>query len=159
MHILIAAIGKIKEPYLRDGILEYQKRLSGFCQLRILEYSEERIRDSSVLSDVRSASQREGQALLKSFGPSDLVIALDPRGKQVSSDQLATLLKQWDIHGPNHIGILIGGPHGLSDEVRSRSDMLLSLSAMTFPHQVIRLLILEQVYRAFTIMKGLPYHR
>lgn len=159
MQIDLVVIGKIKEPYLRDGIAEYLKRLSGFCHLRVIEHNEERIRESSSLSEVRIACEQEGKLLLKSVESADLLIALDPAGKQVSSEIFASFVKKWEIDGPHHIAFLIGGPHGHSDEVRSQADMLLSLSVMTFPHQLVRLILLEQIYRAFTITKGLPYHR
>ncbi len=159
MQIDLCVIGKVKEPYLRDGIAEYLKRLSGFCTLKIVEYSEERIKESPSTHEIDRACQQEGKHLLKAAGQADYRIALDPRGVQISSDKLGDLFRRWEIEGPHHIAIIIGGPHGLSDEVRARSDQLLSLSSMTFPHQLVRLILLEQVYRVFTIIRGLPYHR
>lgn len=159
MQIDLIAIGKVKEGYLREGITEYLKRLSGICQVRISEFPEERMKDSPGSSDISLACLQEGRSLLRAAGQSGLVIALDPTGKQMTSEVLASLFKRWEIDGPHHIGFVIGGPHGLSDEVRSHADLLLSLSPMTFPHQLVRLIILEQIYRAFTINRGLPYHR
>lgn len=159
MQIDLICIGKIKEPYLREGIAEYLTRLTGMVQIRITEFPEERVRTLESLSDIANASRQEGIQLLKAGGEGRLLIALDQAGKRVTSDELAAFMKRWEIDGPHQIAILIGGPHGFSEEVRKKADILISLSAMTFPHQMVRLIILEQIYRAFTIIKGLPYHR
>ena len=159
MQIDLVCIGKIKEPYLRDGIAEYVKRLTGLCQIRITEYHEERLKDSASTSEIEMACIQEGNQLLKNSDSAGLIIALDPKGKKISSVELAGYIKKWEIDGPHQCMVLIGGPHGLSNEVRNKSDILLSLSDMTFPHQMVRLIILEQIYRAYTINKGLPYHR
>jgi len=159
MQIEICAIGKVKEPYLRDGIAEYLKRLSGFCTLKIVEFSEERIREGAGIHEISSACRQEGKNLLKAAGQAGYLVALDPGGVSMSSEDLADLVRRWEIDGPHHVAVLIGGPHGLSDEVRGQADLLLSLSSMTFPHQMVRLILLEQIYRAYTINKGLPYHR
>ncbi|MDD1729383.1 MAG: 23S rRNA (pseudouridine(1915)-N(3))-methyltransferase RlmH [Methanospirillum sp.] len=159
MQIDLYVIGKVKEPYLRDGIAEYLKRLSGFCTLKIVEFSEERIKESPSAHEIARACQQEGKNLLKAAGQAEYLIALDPRGVQISSERFADQFRRWEIEGPHRIAIIIGGPHGLSDEVRDRSDQLLSLSSMIFPHQLVRLILLEQVYRVFTIIRGLPYHR
>ncbi|HWQ65314.1 MAG TPA: 23S rRNA (pseudouridine(1915)-N(3))-methyltransferase RlmH [Methanospirillum sp.] len=159
MQIHLIAVGKIKEPFLRDGIEEYLRRLSGFVTIRITDFSEERAREGASAHEILTACKVEGDHLLSASGKSDLIIALDPVGKQMGSEELAKLIRGWEIDGPHKISILIGGPHGLSGEVRGRSDLLLSLSPMTFPHQMVRLLILEQLYRAYTINRGIPYHR
>jgi 23S rRNA (pseudouridine1915-N3)-methyltransferase len=157
IHLIV--IGKVKELYLRDGIEEFLKRLSGFCTVRITEFSEERVRDNKNTAESLYACQQEGKNLLKCAGCARLLISLDPHGIQMNSEAFAELLKKYEIEGSNQIAFLIGGPHGLSDEVRLHSDHLISLSQMTFPHQLVRLILLEQIYRAFTINKGLPYHR
>lgn len=159
MQLHLVAIGKVKEPFLRDGISEYLKRLSGFCSVRVTEFPEERLKEHAGASDIATACHNEGKNLLRSAEAAELIIALDPAGRGMTSEELAGLMKVWEIGGPHHIAILIGGPHGLSPEVRSRAGILLSLSLMTFPHQMVRLILLEQVYRACTINKGLPYHR
>ncbi|MFH0966130.1 MAG: 23S rRNA (pseudouridine(1915)-N(3))-methyltransferase RlmH [Methanobacteriota archaeon] len=159
MQIHLVAIGKVKELYLRDGIDEYLRRLSGFCSLKVTEYPESRMKDNPSLSEITTACQQEGVKLLKAVDSSGLLIALDPRGFSLSSEDFAKKLQKWEIEGPHKIAILIGGPHGLSDEVRNRADLLISLSSMTFPHQLVRLILLEQIYRVYTINKGLPYHR
>jgi 23S rRNA (pseudouridine1915-N3)-methyltransferase len=159
MQIDLVTIGKIKDPYLRDGIAEYRKRVSGFCQLTVVEHAEERVKEGANATDIRLACMKEGKLLLKSSEGAGMMIALDPAGKHLSSENFAAQVKSWEINGPHHIAILIGGPHGLSDEVRTQTSLLLSLSMMTFPHQLVRLILLEQIYRAYTIVKGLPYHR
>jgi len=159
MQIDLCVIGRVKEPYLRDGITEYLKRLSGFCVVKVTEFSEERIKENASIQEILLACQQEGKNLLKATGQAGFLISLDPRGISMSSEGLAGLVKKWEIDGPHHVAVLIGGPHGLSDEVRGRSNLLLSLSSMTFPHQMVRLILLEQVYRAYTINRGLPYHR
>ncbi len=159
MQIHVAAIGRIKEPYLRDGIAEYLKRLSSVCTMHITEIPEEPVRAHASTGAIDEACSREGISLLKVADSSGLRISLDPMGKMVSSEAFAAMMKKWEIHGPHQITFLIGGPHGLSAEVRSRSDLLLSLSQMTFPHQVARFILMEQIYRAFAINRGLPYHR
>ena len=159
VQIHLITIGKVKEPYLRDGIAEYMKRLSGFCTIRITEFSEERIKEHAGSSEISEACIQEGKNLLRSAETSGLIIALDPAGGPLKSEDFADLINKWEIGGPHSVAFLIGGPHGLSREVRERADLRLSLSSMTFPHQMVRLIILEQIYRAYTINKGLPYHR
>ena len=159
MKIHLVGIGKVKEPYLRDGINEYLRRLSGFCSLQITEYPEYRMKDNPSLSDISSGCQQEGKWLLKAAEPAGLIIALDPKGRSFSSEDLANKFKEWEIEGLHQIAIIIGGPHGLSDVIRNRADFLISLSKMTFPHQLVRLILLEQIYRAYTINRGMPYHR
>ncbi|HWQ64268.1 MAG TPA: 23S rRNA (pseudouridine(1915)-N(3))-methyltransferase RlmH [Methanospirillum sp.] len=159
MQIDICAIGKVKEPYLRDGITEYLKRLSGFCTVKIVEFSEERVKENASVHEIESACQQEGKNLLKAAGQSGYLIAMDPAGISLSSEGFAGLVRRWEIDGPHHIAVLIGGPHGLSDEVRDQAGLLLSLSLMTFTHQMARFILLEQIYRAYTINRGLPYHR
>lgn len=159
MQIDICAIGKVKESYLRDGITEYLKRLSGFCTVKIVEFSEERVKENASTLEIKSACQQEGKNLLRASGSAGYLIAMDPAGTCFSSEGLADFVRRWEIDGPHHIAILIGGPHGLSDEVRKQAGLILSLSLMTFPHQMTRFILLEQIYRAYTINRGLPYHR
>lgn len=159
MQIHLVVVGKVKEPYLRDGIAEYLRRLSGFCSFQCTEFSECRLKENPGLSDIIIACQQEGYQLQKASEGAGLRIGLDPKGLSFTSEELAKRMKRWEIEGPHQIAILIGGPHGLSDEIRNRADLLVSLSPMTFPHQLARLILLEQIYRAFTINKGLPYHR
>lgn len=159
MQIKIAVIGKIKEKYLRDAIEEYRKRISGFCTLEISEHPEVQPAGNDTRGPGGIGVEKEGVFLLSAACEPCFVFALDPAGIQMESKSFAEQLHRFELEGPYRIVFLIGGPNGLSDSVRSRADMLLSLSKMTFPHQVARLILLEQIYRSFTINRGLPYHR
>lgn len=158
VRIRIRVIGKIKEPYTRDALSDYSRRMSAFCPFECTEYGESPVSDDHR-SSIELAIRFEGEKLLGGVSNEDYVIALDRAGKQLSSEAFADLIGKCEVNGPYQIVFMIGGPHGLSDACKKRADCLLSLSQMTFPHQVARLLLYEQVYRAYTILKGLPYHR
>lgn len=158
VRVQIRAIGKIKEPYLRGAIAEYNARIGGFCQLEISETPEVMVADTQSASVLKSI-QSEGEKLIHSIPSDAFVISLDPHGKQFSSEAFAETIHRCEINGPYLIIFLIGGPHGLSEQCKKRADILLSFSTMTFPHQLVRVILLEQLYRAFTIVRGLPYHR
>ncbi len=156
MQIRIAAIGKIKEPYLRDGIAEFTKRLSPFCTLELREFPEVQL---PAKKDINTVIEKEGGLLLSAVSDCGFVTALDPHGKNLSSTQLSKKIATFEIEGPYLIGFIIGGSYGLSDEIKQQVDLLLSFSSMTFTHQMTRLLLVEQIYRSFTIIRGIPYHR
>lgn len=158
VRIKIRAIGKIKEPYIRDAITDYSKRINSFSQVECTEFLESPISDDHDASRIR-AIQSEGEKLCSGIGQADCVVVLDRGGKEISSEAFAAMIGKCEVSGPYQIVFLIGGPHGLSDECKKRADDILSLSAMTFPHQVARLILYEQVYRAFSILRRLPYHR
>lgn len=158
VRIQIRAIGKMKEPYLREALAEYYARIGGFCQLDIVETPEAMVSDSHPASVLKSI-QSEGEKLIQTIPPDSFVISLDPRGKQFSSEGFANIIHGCEINGPYNVVFLIGGPHGLSEQCKKRADILLSFSPMTFPHQLVRVILFEQLYRAFTIVRGLPYHR
>lgn len=158
VRIKIRAIGKIKEPFIRDAIADYAKRMSSYCQLECTEYPEAPVPDTHS-SSIEKACVSEGEKLCSGIESQDFVIVLDRVGRSVSSEGFAEIIKRCEVEGPYQMVFLIGGPHGLSEMCRKRSDIILSLSAMTFPHQVVRLMLYEQMYRAFTIIRGLPYHR
>lgn len=159
MQIQVIAIGKIKESYLRDGITEYRKRLHNYCTIELKEHTEYRVEHIHSYEEIEEAVRSEGTILLKSVPSSSFLIALDPKGRELTSDSFASLIRTWEIEGPYSISFLIGGPHGLSEEVRNKAGMMISLSKMTFPHQMARMILFEQIYRAFTIIRGIPYHR
>lgn len=159
MQIHLVCIGKVKEPYLRDGIAEYLRRLPPFCTVRVSEYPEQRVRENPGEGEVTRASSAEGEILLRAAGTAGIIVAMDPAGTLMNSGDLAGLIRGWEMEGAGRVTFLIGGPYGLSDEVRSRATILLSLSRLTFTHQMARLILLEQLYRSFTIVRGLPYHR
>lgn len=156
MHIRIIAIGKLKDPWMKEGTGDLLSRLRPYTRLTITEFSEEKF---SSEGEKRRAIEREGALLLAASKNPALLIALDPAGRKMPSEAFADLIREREIAGTGDLVFLIGGPDGLSDEVRERSDLLLSLSEMTFPHTFARLLLLEQIYRAFRIIRGEPYHR
>ncbi len=152
MKINVIAIGKIKEKYFVDALLEYQKRLSKYADFKIVELS-----DAPPQKSVEEQKQIESHALLsKAKG---YVIAMDLRGKELSSEQLAEHIDKLCVEGVSEISFLIGGSHGHSDALRAKANMLLSFGKATFPHQLFRVMLSEQIYRALTINAGTPYHK
>lgn len=158
MKITIAAIGKIKEKYLTAGIQEFLKRLTPYCKLEIIELAEERMPDNPSPAEKMQALTREGERLLKAVRAGSYLIVLDVAGQALSSEQLAAKFDTLALGGQSDITFVIGGAFGLSNEVVSAAKEKLSFSKMTFTHQMIRLLLVEQVYRAFKISRGEPYH-
>lgn len=159
MQVEIRAVGRIREDYLKAGIDEYQRRLQPYTRLWIREVREEPIPDDRSPALCRQVQEREGALLLKGIPDRTVVIALDPEGETWTSIELAKRLGSWEVAGYKGVIFLIGGPIGLHDTVRARSDHRLSLSRMTFPHQLVRLIIAEQLYRAYRITRGDPYHK
>ncbi len=159
MKITLLTVGKIKESYLEAGIREYVKRLSRYCKLEILEVTDEKTPDGASENLERQIREKEGKRLLNLIKPDAYVITLEIQGKQLSSPELARKLARLGVEGVSHIMLVIGGSLGLSDEVIKRADFHLSFSAMTFPHQLMRLIALEQLYRCYRIINGEPYHK
>ena len=159
MKITLLTVGKIKESYLEAGIREYVKRLSRYCKLEILEVADEKTPDGASENLERQIREMEGKRLLNLIKPDAYVITLEIQGKQLSSPELARKLARLGVEGVSHIMLVIGGSLGLSDEVIKRADFHLSFSAMTFPHQLMRLIALEQLYRCYRIINGEPYHK
>jgi 23S rRNA (pseudouridine1915-N3)-methyltransferase len=159
MNIDIAAVGKIKEKYLAEGIMEYSKRLGRYCSLRILVVEDEKTPETMSDREKEEVKRKEGERLLSRIPDQALVIALAIDGKQLSSEELSEKISDLMVKGTSHIVFVIGGSLGLSEEVLARSQMKLSFSRMTFPHQLMRLILLEQIYRAFRIIKNEPYHK
>ena len=159
MKITLLTVGKIKEKYLEAGIREYVKRLSRYCKLEILEVADEKTPDGASENLERQIREKEGKRLLNLIKPDAYVITLEIQGKQLSSPELARKLARLGVEGVSHIMLVIGGSLGLSDEVIKRADFHLSFSAMTFPHQLMRLIALEQLYRCYRIINGEPYHK
>ncbi|SDZ65465.1 23S rRNA (pseudouridine1915-N3)-methyltransferase [Evansella caseinilytica] len=159
MNISIIAVGKIKEKYLKQGIEEYIKRLSSYATVQIIEVPDEKAPEN--LSDVEAEQikEKEGEKILNKISTDTYVIALAIEGKMKSSEKLADTIDQLATYGKSKIAFIIGGSLGLSDTVLKRADEKLSFSPMTFPHQLMRLILLEQVYRAFRINRGEPYHK
>ncbi len=159
MHrIRIIAVGKIKEKYLAEGIREFGKRLGPFCRLEILEIDEERMPDEPSQAEKEKVLIAEGERLLKKVPESSYLIVLDVAGKNISSEELAKKITELGTAGQGDITFLIGGAFGLSPAVVAAARERLSFSRMTFTHQMIRLLLVEQIYRAFKIARGEKYH-
>jgi 23S rRNA (pseudouridine1915-N3)-methyltransferase len=159
MQIHVIAMGRVKESYLSEGIAEYEKRLRPYAKIRIVEIADERRPARISPAQTAQLLKKEGARVLESIPPEGYTIALDISGNQMSSEGLARLLHDQEIGGKGRVTFVIGGDLGLSADVLARCDERLSLSPMTFTHQMVRLILLEQVYRAFRIMRGEPYHK
>lgn len=159
MKITVVTVGKIKEKFYRDAIAEYQKRLSRYCTLEIIELQDEKTPDGASEALEQQIKDKEGMRILQNIREDAYVIALVIQGKQRSSEQLASHLEQLTVQGKSHICFVIGGSLGLSEAVQKRADEHLSFSPMTFPHQLMRVILLEQIYRSFRIIKREPYHK
>lgn len=159
MNISIIAVGKLKEKYLKQGIDEYIKRLSAYAKVEIIEVADEKAPEQLSDAEMMQIKQKEGERILAKIAQDTYVIALAIEGKMWSSEQLASELDKLATYGKSKIAFVIGGSLGLSDEVLKRADEKLSFSKMTFPHQLMRLILLEQVYRSFRINRGEPYHK
>ena len=159
MKISILTVGKIKEKYLRDAIAEYSKRLGRYCKLEIIEVSDEKTPDNAGETVEEAIRKKEGERLLKYIRDDAFVITLEITGEQLTSEKFAKKINTLGIRGVSHIQFVIGGSIGLGKEVLARSDYALSFSKMTFPHQLMRVILLEQIYRSYRIINGEPYHK
>lgn len=159
MKITILTVGKIKEKYLKDAIAEYSKRLNRYCRLEIIEVADERTPDAASAAMEDSIRQKEGERLLKFIRDDAYVITLEIGGTMLDSVSFARKIEQLGIGGKSHLIFVIGGSIGLGSEVLKRSDYSLSFSPMTFPHQLMRVILLEQIYRGYRIIEGAPYHK
>jgi len=159
LNITLITVGKIKEKYLREAIAEYKKRLSRYCKLDIIELQDEKTPDNASAKDEEIIKNKEGQLILKYIKDNMHVVALDLKGKMLSSEELSGFIKDLGVKGESNIAFLIGGSLGLSESVLNRANYRLCFSKMTFPHQLFRVMLLEQIYRGFRIMKGEPYHK
>ncbi|MED4136794.1 23S rRNA (pseudouridine(1915)-N(3))-methyltransferase RlmH [Priestia megaterium] len=159
MNISIITIGKLKEKYLKQGIEEYLKRLSSYAKVEIIELADEKAPENLSESEMEQVKQKEGERILAKVSDDTHVIALAINGKQKSSEELAKEIDSLATYGKSKIAFVIGGSLGLSSEVMKRSNAALSFSKMTFPHQLMRLVLVEQIYRAFRIIRNEPYHK
>ena len=159
MKISILCVGKVKEKFYREAIDEFTKRLSRYCKLEIIEVSDEKTEEQSSETEIRLVKEQEGERLLKNLIEDAYVIALCIDGKQLDSEELSEKMEKLGIQGVSHICFIIGGSLGLSDAVVKRADFKLSFSKMTFPHQLMRVILLEQIYRGYRIMNHEPYHK
>lgn len=159
MNITLISVGKIKEKYLKLGIDEFSKRLTRYCKLSMIEVPDEKTPDNASLKEMELIKEKEGKQILAKIKDSMYVIALDLQGDMKTSEQFAHELSQLALRGNSNVAFLIGGSLGLSDEVKKRADAKLCFSKMTFPHQLFKLILLEQVYRAYRINNNEPYHK
>ncbi|PMC35517.1 23S rRNA (pseudouridine(1915)-N(3))-methyltransferase RlmH [Bacillus sp. UMB0899] len=159
MNISIITIGKLKEKYLKQGIDEYLKRLSSYAKMEVIELPDEKAPENLSEIEMEQVKEKEGERILSKISDDTYVIALAIEGKMKSSEQLAKDLDQLATYGKSKVAFVIGGSLGLSSAVMKRANDSLSFSKMTFPHQLMRLILLEQVYRAFRINRGEPYHK
>jgi 23S rRNA (pseudouridine1915-N3)-methyltransferase len=159
VNITILTVGKLKEKYFIQGIAEYAKRLGPYAKVTIIEVPDEKAPENLSAAEVEQVKQAEGERLLKKLPTNAYVIALAINGKQMPSEEFAEKIRELATYGHSDIAFIIGGSNGLSDEVLRHADFQLSFSKFTFPHQLMRLILIEQIYRAFKIMRGEPYHK
>ena len=159
MKIRIIAIGKIKEEYLKNGINEYIKRLTPYSQIEIIEVNDEPVKDNPNDAAIKKIIDTEGRKVLKILKNNEYVINLDLNKKEYSSEEFASYIEEKFVLGNSLITFVIGGSYGLSDELKARANDSISLSKMTFLHQMTRLILLEQIYRAFKINRNETYHK
>ena len=159
MKIKIVTVGKLKEKYLKDGIAEYTKRLSRFCKLEILELVDEKTPDKASDLENQQILEKEGSRILAKIAEREFVIALAIEGKQFPSEEFSSILSDITVRGFSDITFVIGGSLGLSSAVKKRAARLMSFGKLTLPHQLMRLVLVEQIYRAFMIQQGSPYHK
>lgn len=158
LNVNIICIGNLKEKFFTDALSEYKKRLSRYCKFEVVELPEEKIADNVTQSQIDKTLKKEGEKILAKISKSDYVVAMCIEGKQLSSEELARKIE--DISFSNStVNFVIGGSWGLSDDVKNRADMRLSVSKMTFPHQLFRVMLSEQIYRAFSINANAKYHK
>ena len=157
--ITVLCVGKLKEAYFRDACAEYVKRLGGFAKVQIVELDEERLPDAPSAAQIEAALAAEGKRMMEKIPRGAAVVALCIEGREQSSEALAATLSRWAVEGISHVVFVIGSSFGLSPEVKAAAKLKLSMSPMTFPHQLARVMLLEQVYRACQIEAGGKYHK
>ena len=159
MKIRVICIGKLKERFYTDAVAEFKKRLSRFCDTEIVELPDEKVADDPSPAEIERVKGIECRRMAERLAAGEYVVALDPRGKELTSEGLADTLSRIMLDGGSRIAFLIGGSHGLTDELRKRADLVLSFSKLTFSHQVFRVMLMEQIYRAFKIINNEKYHK
>ncbi|VJA91757.1 rRNA large subunit methyltransferase [Streptococcus pneumoniae] len=159
MKIKVVTVGKLKEKYLKDGITEYSKRISRFAKFEMIELSDEKTPDKASESENQKILEIEGQRILSKIADRDFVIVLAIEGKTFFSEEFSKQLEETSIKGFSTLTFIIGGSLGLSSSVKNRANLSVSFGRLTLPHQLMRLVLVEQIYRAFTIQQGFPYHK
>jgi len=159
MEITIIAVGKLKEKYLKNGIAEYLKRMKSYANVKIVEVNDEPAGQTLSDAEVEQVKEAEGKRIIGKIPERARVIALDLKGKQLTSEAFAEEVNETMTYGTSQIAFIIGGSHGLSKEVLQKTDLKISFGKMTYPHQLMRLILIEQIYRAFKIIRNEPYHK
>ena len=159
MKIKLVTIGKLKEKYLKEGIAEYSKRLSRFTKVEIIELADEKTPDKASQLENQQILAKEGERILSKIADREFVIALAIEGQQFPSEKFSLVIEDASIKGFSNINFIIGGSLGLSSQVKERANLLMSFGKLTLPHQLMRLVLIEQIYRAFMIQQGNPYHK
>ena len=159
MKIKLVTVGKLKEKYLKDGIAEYSKRISRYAAVEMIELADEKTPDRASDSENEKILDLEGNRILSKIGDREFVVVLAIEGKTLSSEEFSKQLEQASINGYSTLTFVIGGSLGLSPQVKNRANLSLSFGRLTLPHQLMRLVLVEQIYRAFTIQQGSPYHK
>lgn len=159
MRITVIAVGKIRERFFEEAVAEYSKRLSRYCKLEIVQVADEKTPDRAGSAVEEQIKEKEGERILAHVKDGACVIALAIEGKMLDSEELAKKIDRLGVGGVSHVQFVIGGSLGLSKRVMQRADFALSFSRMTFPHQLMRVVLLEQIYRSYRIIEGAPYHK
>lgn len=159
MQIKIISVGKLKEKYLQQGVSEYLKRLKKYARVEVLEVMDEKISEKASPAQENIGIEKEGERVLKLLDPGSFFVVLAVEGRLFTSEEMSEMLQKNALEGKSKITFVVGGALGLSSKVKERADLLLSFSPLTFPHQLMRLILVEQLYRAFKITRGEPYHR
>ena len=159
LKITLITVGRLKEQYLRDAVKEYEKRLSTLCTLKNVEIDAAKLPDNPNMSQINAALEQESEKILASIPSGAYVIPMCIEGKQMDSEELSHKFSDIGVSGQSNVAFIIGGSYGLSDRVKQKADYKLSMSKMTFPHQLARVMLLEQIYRAFKISQGGTYHK
>ncbi|MGT2682555.1 23S rRNA (pseudouridine(1915)-N(3))-methyltransferase RlmH [Streptococcus porci] len=159
MKIKMITVGKLKEKYLKDGVAEYQKRLGRFCKLEMIELPDEKTPDKASEAENQVIMDKEASRILGKIAEREFVIALAIEGQQFPSEKFSQILEETTVKGYSDITFIIGGSLGLSLEVKKRANLLMSFGKLTLPHQLMKLVLIEQIYRAFMIRQGSPYHK
>ncbi len=159
MKYRIISVGKIREPFYQDGIKEYTKRLTSYTNIELIDGLEEKTNPRAGEKEIEKILQKEGEKILSLVGKDEILVIFDIAGKSLNSERLAEYINDWNMSARNRVNLVIGGSHGLSAQVKKQADQSISFSSMTFPHQMAVLILSEQLYRGFKIIKGEKYHK
>ena len=159
LNVTVICVGKMKEKFYIEAAAEYQKRLKGYCKLEVIELPEQKLPQDPAPGQIEAALDKEHEAILAKLPKSGQIVAMCVEGKGMSSPQLARTIGNWMVTGVSDVAFVVGGSYGMSSKIKQRADVRLSMSEMTFPHHLARVMLLEQIYRAFKIQEGSGYHK